>query len=182
MSASKPSHPRFKRRKTRHRGISYRLRDGGLMTHAVYFQGTNITVERGEKQVLTKQAELRGKAARGERVVTATEARFSEVAERWYEGNPPPRRRTRENYRTSLEIVLIPRLGKFKIATAKLANLNMSLHDARHAFSSRMIARGIQPIAPAKVMGHKNARITLDIYGHLCDQHRTDDVIRAAMA
>ena len=42
--------------------------------------------------------------------------------------------------------------------------------------------RDIQPVALAKVMGYKNARITLDIYAHLYDQHRTDDAIRGAMA
>ena len=44
-----------------------------------------------------------------------------------------------------------------------------------------MIADGIQPVALAKVMGHKNARITLDIYVHLYDQNRSDSAIREAM-
>jgi len=379
MATGKSNDPRLTRHKTRHRGIIYRLRDGGARTYYVYAGGGYFAAGGTEKEALAKQAELRGKAARGERVVMATKAKFADVAEQWLADKRRLRRRTRENYRSSLDNVLIPRFGEMKIAAvtddhiaklvhdleedgaapstinnhllplqgtfkfamrrgligtnpcslltsddrpaprekaevhvwsddeitaliesaehlakqpesrydyaplirtalftglrqgelhglqwqdvdlvegvlrverqwtrareygppktpssvrrvplspemtkylaalklrskfsgdsdpvfasrtgtplthrnvtkrgfapaAKLAELDVSIHDTRHAFASRMIARGIQPVALAKVMGHKNARITLDVYTHLYDQHRTDDLIRAAMA
>jgi site-specific recombinase XerD len=52
----------------------------------------------------------------------------------------------------------------------------------RHAFASRMIARGIEPVTLAKLMGHEDIRETLNTYSHLWDRARTDDVVRGAMA
>jgi hypothetical protein len=43
MSASKPSDPRFKRHKTRHRGITYRVRDGGVRTYAAHLYDQHRT-------------------------------------------------------------------------------------------------------------------------------------------
>jgi integrase len=66
---------------------------------------------------------------------------------------------------------------------AKLAEINgVSFHSLRAAFASRMIARGIEPVALAKLMGHEDARITLARYAHLYDQRRTDDAVREAMS
>jgi integrase len=51
----------------------------------------------------------------------------------------------------------------------------------RHAFAS-MIARGIEPVTLAKLMGHEGIRETLNTYSHLWDRARNDDVVREAMA
>ena len=379
MAIGNPNDPRRTRHTTRYPGIIWRPRDGGKKTYYVYANGGYVAAGATEKEALARQAELRGKADRGERVVTAAKAKFADVAEQWLADKRRLRRRTRENYRGSLDNVLIPRFGRMKIAAvtvdhiaklirdleedgaapstianhllplagtfkfamrrgllganpcslltsddrpaprekaqahvwsdddiealiasaehvakqpesrydysplirtalftglrqgellglqwqdvdlvdgvlcverqwarageygppktsssvrrvplsaemtkylaalklrskfpadtdpvfasrkgsplqhrnvtsrgfapaARLAELDVSIHDTRHAFASRMISRGIQPVALAKVMGHKNARITLDVYEHLYDQHRTDDAIREAMA
>ena len=52
----------------------------------------------------------------------------------------------------------------------------------RHAFASRMIARGIEPVTLAKLMGHEDIRETLYTYADLWDRVRTDETIRQAMA
>jgi integrase len=52
----------------------------------------------------------------------------------------------------------------------------------RHASASRMIARGIEPVTLAKLMGHEDVRETLNTYSHLWDRARADDVVREAMA
>ena len=66
---------------------------------------------------------------------------------------------------------------------AKLAGIEgVTFHDMRDAFASRMVARGVEPVTLAKVMGHENARVTLDRYVHLYDRQRSDDRIREAMA
>ena len=52
----------------------------------------------------------------------------------------------------------------------------------RHAFASRCIARGVDPVRLAKLLGHKDATITLRVYAHLYDQLKTDEEDREAMA
>jgi integrase len=59
---------------------------------------------------------------------------------------------------------------------------DVTFHDTRHAFASRMIARAIEPITLAKLMGHEDIRETLNTYSHLWDRARTDEVVREAMA
>ena len=58
----------------------------------------------------------------------------------------------------------------------------VSIHDLRHAFASRMISRGVEPVTLASLMGHEDARITLSRYAHVYDKRRTDDRVRQAMA
>jgi integrase len=66
---------------------------------------------------------------------------------------------------------------------AALAEINdVTFHDTRHAFASRMIARGIEPVTLAKLMGHEDIRETLNTYSHLWDRTRTDDLVREAMS
>ena len=66
---------------------------------------------------------------------------------------------------------------------ATLAGIKgITFHDMRDAFASRMIARGIQLVPLSKLMGHKDARITLSRYAHLYDRERTDEAVRRAMA
>jgi integrase len=130
MATRKSNDPRRIRHKSpRHRGIMYRLRDGGLRTYYVYAAGTYVAAGGTEKEALAKQAELRGKAARGERVIVATKATFEEVGERWYESKHRLRRRTKENYRSSLDNVLLPRFGKKKIGAVTVDHIAALIRD-----------------------------------------------------
>jgi integrase len=70
----------------------------------------------------------------------------------------------------------------FELAAARAGIEGVTFHDMRHAFASRMIARGIEPVTLAKLMGHEDIRETLNTYSHLWDRVRTDDVVREAMA
>lgn len=118
MSASKANASRFTRHSTRYRGITYRLlADGGRQYH-VFFEGRYIpVVDGGQQEAIAKQAELRGKAARGERVATANRATtFAEVAEKWLESKRL-RDYTRRNYRATLDKVLLPRFGQRKVSS-----------------------------------------------------------------
>jgi hypothetical protein len=78
----------------------------------VHAAGKYVAAGGTEKDALAKQAELRGKAARGERVIVVTKATFTEVAEQWYESKHRLRRRTKENYRSSLDNVLLHASGR----------------------------------------------------------------------
>jgi integrase len=115
VSKSKASAGPFKRHKTRHRGITYRLRADGGRSYYVYAAGRHIAVDGGEKQALAKQAELRGKVARGEKPLPAA-VKFREVAGRWLESKRKLRPWTRKNYKAALDNVLLPRFGHLKLA------------------------------------------------------------------
>jgi integrase len=116
MSAAKASAgpDRFKRHKTRHRGITYRLRSDGSRAYSVYIKGSYRQVEGGEREALALQGELRRKVARGERV-KPTKAKFAEMADQWFESKRKLRPWTRKNYRNALDRILIPKLGSMKI-------------------------------------------------------------------
>jgi integrase len=70
----------------------------------------------------------------------------------------------------------------FEPAAAHAGLTDVTFHDLRHAFASRMIARGIEPVTLAKLMGHEDIRQTLNTYTHLWDRERTDEAVRRAMA
>ena len=68
-------------------------------------------------------------------------------------------------------------------AAAEAAGLHdVTFHDLRHAFASRMIARGLTSTVLCRIMGHSNPGITERVYVHLFDKSRTDDAVRAAMS
>jgi integrase len=68
-------------------------------------------------------------------------------------------------------------------AAARHAGIEgVSFHSMRHAFASRMIARGISSTVLAAIMGHESSAITERRYVHLFDKQRTDEVVRLAMA
>jgi integrase len=133
MATRKSNADKFRRHPTRHVGIVYRLRDGGKRTYYVYAAGTYVAAGSTEKEALAKQAELRGKAARGERVLVATKATFEEVGEQWYTSKHRLRKRTMENYRSSLDNVLLPRFGKKKIGAVTVDHIAALVRDLEKA-------------------------------------------------
>ena len=116
MSKSNASADPFRRNPTRYRGISYRERADGTRAYSVYFAGKYVAVEGGEQDALAKQADLRGRAARGEKPVTPTKAKFADVAELWFASKRHLQPWTRKSYRAALDNVLIPRFGSMKVA------------------------------------------------------------------
>ena len=105
----------YKRRKTRHPGITYRLRKDGSRKYFVYAQGTQHPVDGGEREALEFQAKLRGKIARGERV-TSAKITFGPLAEEWYSSKQRVLRPwTLKDYRASLDRILLPRYLGVKV-------------------------------------------------------------------
>jgi integrase len=105
---------RFKRFKTRHPGITYRVLADGSRRYYVYCRGRHVAVEGREREALAKQAELRGRVARGERVALAN-VRFAEIAEQWFESKHRLRPWTRKLYRAALDNELLPRFGHVRL-------------------------------------------------------------------
>jgi integrase len=70
----------------------------------------------------------------------------------------------------------------FEAAAEKAGIEGVSFHKLRHAAASRLIAAKLDAVKVAKVLGHKDARVTLSVYAHLFDKAKTNEDIRAALA
>jgi integrase len=87
-----PQQARETRRTTRHRGVSYRVKRDGSRQYYVYWEANRklgqspyVKAGRTEEEALAKQAELRGKKARGERVILASKRTVRTVGDEWFE-------------------------------------------------------------------------------------------------
>ena len=63
---------------------------------------------------MAKQAELRGRVSRGEKVAPAN-IRFGLMAEEWLSSKRKLRTRSRANYRQALDLYLLPRFKNLKL-------------------------------------------------------------------
>ncbi len=153
---------------TRHRGISYRPRADGSRAYTVFFQGKYIGVDGGEQDALAKQAELRGKAARGERPVAPSRLTFGEVAEQWLASKRHLRPWTRKNYRAALDLVLIPRFGQMRltaITPEHIAKLIRELEregPSGRPLSSSMIDGYLRPLNGTMTFAIRRGLITVN--------------------
>ena len=94
-----------------------------------------------------------------------------------------PRTPTRSSRRSPVDrsaIATSPSAASSQRGSAGLRR--RSFHSMRHAFASRMIARGISATVLARLMGHETSVITERRYVHLFDKQRTHDAVRQAMA
>jgi integrase len=128
MSVTKATAGPFKRIKTRHRGITYRIRSDGSRSYYVYAGGRSAAVNGGEKEALAEQAELRGRQARGEKVA-AKPVKFKEAAEEWFESKRGLRLWTKASYRGSLDRELLPRFGQLKLAAITPDRIAVMIRD-----------------------------------------------------
>lgn len=141
-----------RRQSTRHRGISYREKANGSRSYAVFFQGRYIAAGSTESEALAKQADLRGSKARGEKPILPSKTTFAELAESWFERKAPRlRKRTSDYYRSALDLVLLPRFGKWKVAAVDV--------DAVSALIRDLETRGLNaldPSRPVRPLGHSS--------------------------
>jgi integrase len=131
-----------RRNKTRHRGVSYRKRADGSRSYSVFFQGRYLAAGTTEKEALAKQADLRGRQAKGERIVVPTKTTFAELAEQWFESKHRLRAWTRRGYRDALDNVLIPRFGTWKVAAIDADSIARLIRDLER--------EGLHAIDPAR--------------------------------
>jgi integrase len=149
VSIQKPSDPAT-RRTTRFRGITYRIRKDGGRTYSVYHRGTYHLVQGGENEALVKQAELRGRAARGEVVALPARQTFAEVAEEWFVSKRNLQPWTRKSYRATLDRVLLPRFGSIRIAAITVEHVAALIRELDgEGLSSSTIENYLLPLSGA---------------------------------
>src|SRR5262245_52730341 len=146
----------FKRHKTRHRGVSYRVRADGSRSYSVYWQGRYVPAGTTEREALTKQADLRNTVAKGGHVVLPSKTLFGDFCESWFETKAPRLRpRTVEYTRSALDLVLIPRFGRWRIQAIDadaIAKLTRDLErEGLHAVDS---ARDVRPLGASSISNY----------------------------
>jgi integrase len=116
---------REKRQKTRQRGISYRLNADRSRQYYVYWDANRKVGKspyekagKTEEEALAKQAELRNKKARGERVILPSKRTVRTDGNEWYEAEKDG---WREDYRYEmrrlLDNVIFPEFGDDRVAS-----------------------------------------------------------------
>jgi integrase len=139
------------RHETRHRGISYRVNADGTRTYSVYYEpnrklGKSPYVLAGttEQQALARQAELRHKKARGERVILPSKRTVREVGEEWFEAESPGWKGDyRREMRRLLDREIYEEFGDDPVASIGPRDLI--------AFDRDLLARGLSESGAANV-------------------------------
>ena len=54
----------------------------------------------------------------------------------------------------------------FKRCVSRAGIPGANFHSLRHTFATRALEQGMDPVTLSKLLGHANASITLDKYGH----------------
>jgi integrase len=107
-----------KRIKGRHRGITYRKKADGSTTYSVYWQGKFLKAGKTEKEALAMQADLRSKAARGERVILPSKLNVAEVGkEHLADAESRLRPGWARDYRRAFERIIVPAWGNRAISS-----------------------------------------------------------------
>lgn len=118
----------YKRHATRTPGITYRTRRDGSRSYHVYAQGRQLAVDGGEREALAKQAELRTRTGRGERIASPT-VRFGDLAEEWFQSKHRLRPWTLKDYRAALDNVLLPRFGRERLPAISVDAVAALIHE-----------------------------------------------------
>ena len=122
---------RNRRTRTKHRGITFTERSDGGRTYFVTCGTRHVRVDGGLNEALAVQADYRLKRARGERV-TPTRVTFGEIAEAWL-ASKRVEDSTRDRYRASLNVWLLPRWRDSPIASVTEDDLALMVRDAEAA-------------------------------------------------
>lgn len=146
----------YRRRTTRYRGITYRVRADGSRLYAVSWRGTYVSTAAdgktplpSEKAALERQADLRG---RRRPVLADAKTTFAELAEAWYQLKAARvRPRTASYYRMALDVVLLPRFGSHKLTAIDADAIAELVHDLE-----REGLHAIDPIRKVRPIGHSS--------------------------
>ena len=141
------------RLKTRHRGVSYRVRADGSKSYSVYHSGRYVGPYSTEKEALTAQAGFRADSGRGLQPVLPTRMTFAEQAEAWWASKSlRVRPNSQKVYRQALDNVLLPKLGNRRIASITPEDLAKLVNGLeREGLHSVDKSRPARPYAPSSI-------------------------------
>jgi integrase len=160
----------------RRRGFGYQLRADGSKTFYGWVPGRGrVKLEaRHERQALEEWNEIRGKG-KGAKLPDRN-VRFELVAEEWYASKRKLRRSTRELYRLSLDTVLLPAFGAWKLAaidTESIAKLIRKLEEK--PLSASTITNYLKPLNGTLSFAVSQGKLTSNPYAALTADQRPRD-------
>lgn len=79
-----------------------------------------------------------------------------------------------ENGEISLAIFVHSYQRTFELLLKKLGIAHKGFHSMRHTFTTRALECGMDVKTLSKLLGHKNATVTLNRYAHSLLEHKTD--------
>lgn len=115
-------------------------------------------------QILNAQIAWRNEYKMSERMNFYNEEHFLFVNTRKYPGYPESSNYFRLYFDKMLQLANLPK--------------NLSPHSLRHTFTSLMAEAGVELPAIQRLLGHKNDKITLDVYLHVTKQRKREAVDR----
>ena len=190
----------YKRHKTRTRGLTYRLRaDGKTKTwFASAGDGRHVRCET-ETDALEALEKIHGAKRRGERIAVNDKTTFAELAEQWLEarktsGRRPLRTRTARYYRDGLDLVLLPRFGKWRVSaidadaitTLVIALEREGLHAidrnrAKRPLGKSSIENYLKPLQGTLKLAVRRKLIAVNPFEHLTEDDRPAEGVSKAM-
>lgn len=154
LEDARPNRARFQ--KTRHRGLSYRVLADGSRRYYGFVPGQGRVQLRssGERDAVAEIGELRGKAAKGERVAPSS-IRFADVAEDWLASKHRLRGWTLKQYRDALDLVLIPRFGRRKLGEIDATSIAKLIRDLEtKGLNAVDPKRPVRPLAASTISNY----------------------------
>jgi integrase len=151
----------YKRFKTSTPGLTYRLRADGRSKTWYASAGDGRHVRCGTRDEALEMLErLRGAKRRGERVAVNDRTTFAELAEQWLEskkasGRRPLRRSTSDRYRRALDLVLIPRFGKWRVSAIDAEAIAQLVRDLeRDGLHTLDRSRTKKPLGESSILNY----------------------------
>lgn len=136
------------------RGIYKRETEGGLVYEVNYPDSGGVTrwdTVPTLKAARERRAEMIAKRARGERVVKS-KATVAEIAEDWFEAKALRLRpRTASYYRSALDLVVLPRFGRWQVAQVDVDALAKLIRDLE-----RVGLHALDPSRPVRPLGRSS--------------------------
>jgi integrase len=141
--------------------------------YSVYHAGRYWPVDGVEQDALIKQAELRGRTARGERLNRPSAITFAEVAKAFMDvKHDRLRESTFNTYQATLRRLLIPRFGELKIGALTVENVAVLIRDLeRQGLTPKTIQAYIATLRGVMVFALRRGHIQ----SNPCDLLTRDD-------
>jgi integrase len=132
--------------------VRFRLKRNLTRTYLVHFRGKWEPGGRTLPEALVRQGELKKSVLRGEAPVLTNKTTFRELAEEWYAAKSTRvRQRTASYYRDALDLVLIPRWGRWRIAAVDADAISKLVRDLQ-----RDGLHAIDPKRKKRPLGHSS--------------------------
>jgi integrase len=164
---------RFKRHKTRHRGITYRLLVDGSRRYSVTFEGRYLTVDGDEREAVAVQAQLRAQHPRGLRVHPA-EVTFEDAAKEWLKVKEKRLRPyTLYNYQDPLKRILLPRFGSERVGAIMADDIAALIRDLEEqGLATKTIQNYLLPLGSIMALAVRRGWIATNPYKLLTSDER----------